>query len=203
MAKRYKLVPENLVRRFMNQQQNNDTPSINPASILKQTIPDDLKILLYGDAARDVNLKLKRKREQPLLVKSADEPVKVKQGDRIQAFLNNQKAIGIHNFLGAHGITYNDEDEVVINGVPVKHSFYPMVIRGLQNFAIGYQPGMKEVIDALPITPPDASKAVMIKYGPAAPPDPAVNVKPKRPVTTKKKTVVITKQKGTGWFCIH
>jgi hypothetical protein len=208
MAKRYKLVPENLVRRFMQQHQHGeDTPSSNPTLILKQTIPDDLKILLYGDAARDVNLKSKRKREAPLLVKSMEEPPKFKPVDRIQQFLNNQKSIGIHNFLNTHGITYNDDDEVVINGVPVQGSYYPMVIRGLQNYAIGYQPGMKEVIDALPISPPDASKAVMIKYKTgtttAATTSSSTAAKSKsRKIVVYKKTKV-PKQKGAGWKCIH
>jgi hypothetical protein len=203
MAKRYKLVPENLVRRLM-EQHGKDTPVPNPASILKQTIPDDLKILLYADAARDVNLKMKRKREEPILVKSTSESPMPKAVDRIQSFLTNQKAIGIHNFLNAHGITYNEEDEVVVNGVPIKGSYYPMVIRGLQNFAIGYQPGMKEVIDALPFHPPDASKAVMIRYGPSSSTSAASQPKPrKQTVVATKRKVHVPKQKGTGWSCIH
>lgn len=206
MAKRYKLVPETLVRRIM-QQHSEDTPSTQPASILKQTIPDDLKILLYGEAARDVNIKMKRKREEPLLVKSRDEPPKPKLVDRMQQFLNNQKAIGIHNFLNAHGITYNDDDEVVINGLPVPSSYYPMVIRGLQNYAIGYQPGMKEVIDALPFSPPDASKAVMVRYGPstssAATTGASSKTTTRKVVVHQRKKVSVPKQKGTGWTCIH
>ncbi len=203
MAKRYKLVPENLVRRFM--QQHEDIPTVNPASILKQTIPDDLKILLYADAARDVNLKLKRKREEPLLVKSRDEPPKPKPMDRIQQFLNNQKAIGIHNFLNAHGINYNEHDEVVINGTPVPNSYYPMVIKGLQNYAIGYQPGMREVIDALPFSPPDASKAVMIRYGPGPSPSTTAKTSASTSASTKvkKRKVIVPQQKGSGWSCIH
>lgn len=201
MAKRYKLVPENLVRRYM-QQHDVDTPSSTPASILKQTIPDDLKILLYADAARDLNLRAKRKREEPILFNSQDEQPKLKPVDRVQQSLTNQKSIGIHNFLNAHGITYNDDDEVVINGVPIPNSFYPMVIRGLQNHAIGYQPGMRQVIDALPIKPPDASKAVMVRYGPG-PSDDATNTSPSTSGSKKTPRRRAGKQRGTGWTCLH
>lgn len=177
MAKRYKLVPESLYKRFL--QPDDFTTKTKPEEVFKQTIPDDLKVLLYADAARDVQVKQQRKRNTPIYVKSIDEPIKTTPIDRMPKLLNNPKAVAIHEFLKTNGVTYNDNMEIVINGKPIINSVYPMMIKGLQNKAIGYQIGMNEVIDALPSLPPDVSKSIL------------------KTNKTKSKN-----QGGSGWFSL-
>jgi len=175
MAKRYKLVLESLYKRFL--QPDEITTKTKPEDVFKQTIPDDLKVLLYADAARDVQVKQQRKRSKPIYVKSIDEPIKPILVDRMPKLLNNQKSIAIHEFLKKNGVTYNENMEIVLNGKPISDSIYPMMIKGLQNKSIGYQIGMQEVIDALPSMPPHVSKSFL--------------------KTSKSKT-----QTGSGWFSL-
>lgn len=198
MAKKYKLVPENLLKRLL--EKDEDVPLKRKADdILKQDIPDDLKVLLYSDAARDLHAKQERMRNTPLLVKPVEDVTEnVQKADRMPQVLNNQKAIDIHNFLKNHGISYNDEQQVVVNGQAVVNSFYPMMIRGLQNKALGYQPGINEVLRALPSIPPGVSKAVSRSFNTAVTPY-------KTP--TGRRTVIASRripktQEGTGWTCL-
>ncbi len=158
MAKRYKLVPESLYKRFLQP----DEPPIRtkPEAVFKDNIPDDLKVLLYADAARDIQVKQQRKRNTPIYVKAVDEPTNTIQVDRMPKLLNNTKAVAIHEFLKSHGVTYNENMEIVINGKAIPFSVYPMMVKGLQNKGIGYQIGTTEVLDALPGLPPGVSKAL-------------------------------------------
>lgn len=158
MAKRYKLIPESLYKRFL---QPDDQPiKTKPEAVLRQAIPDDLKVLLYADAARDVHVKQQRKRAAPIYVKPVEEPSRKLREDRMPRILNNAKALAIHEYLKSHGVTYNDDMEIVINGKTMVHSVYPMMIKGLQNKNFGYQVGMNEVLDALPGLPPGVSKTL-------------------------------------------
>lgn len=178
MAKRYKLVPESLYKRFL--QPDDISTKVKPDEVFRQTIPDDLKVLLYADAARDVQVKQQRKRSTPIYVKTIDETSKPIAEDRMPKLLNNAKAVAIHDFLQKNGVTYNDNMEIVINGKPISNSVYPLMIKGLQNRGIGYQIGMKEVIDALPSLPPDVSKSIL------------------KQSKTKSKT-----QTGSGWISLN
>jgi len=206
MAQRYKLIPESLLKRLMHQVKE---PTNNSADdFLKKSLPDDLKVLLYADAARDVQIKEQRKRTAPLLVKTVDPTPgpSAKTVERMPEMLNTPRLLGIHNFLKMHGVTYNDQNEVLINGTVIPTSFYPMLVRGLQNSSLGYQPGMNEVMQVLPSFPPGISKAVMQKYQPssstttvAVRSQPVVRPhmrKTKVPVSRKKNVI---KQTGGKW----
>jgi len=127
--------------------------------------------------------------------------------------LNTPRLLGIHNFLKLHGVTYNDQNEVLINGTVIPTSFYPMLVRGLQNSSLGYQPGMNEVMQVLPSFPPEMSRAVIQKYQPAA----ASSSTPSTTTVAVRKPVVVrplshrTKngkrkvnktQQGGGWISL-
>lgn len=212
MAQRYKLIPESLLKRLMHRVE--EPHKSGPEDFLKKSIPDDLKVLLYADAARDVHIKEQRKRAAPLLVKSMDvlPSPSAKTVERMPEMLNTPRLLGIHNYLKMHGVTYNDQNEVLINGTVIPTSFYPMLVRGLQNSSLGYQPGMNEVMQVLPSFPPGISKAVMQKYQPAAASSSAstttVAVRrppfvkpPSRQVKVPRKKVTKT-QKGGKWTCL-
>lgn len=138
--------------------------------ILRQKIPDDAKILFYGDAARDLNVKQVRKREMPIIVKDEDTPPRVMSEDRMIAHINNPKGVAIHQYLKTHGITYNANNEVVVNGQAISGSLYPLMIRGIMDYRVGYQPGIQEVMQALPTASPSFSKAIVAKYMPQSSP---------------------------------
>lgn len=202
MAKRYKLVPENLAKRLLMQDEMSTYDEKKPDAILRSNMPDDLKILLHADAARDVQVKKQRARSTPLLVKNTDAQQTIKV-DRIPQLLNSQKALEMHNFLKNHGISYNDEQQVVVNGQPVPNSFYPMLIRGLQNKAVGFQPGMTEVLNVLPANPPGMSKAVLRSHQVMTPSAATAST------STRSRRVIVSRkgikfpQRGTGWTCLN
>lgn len=196
MAKRYKLVPESLYKRFL--QPDEQPIKSKPEAVFKQTIPDDLKVLLYADAARDIHVKQQRKRTSPIYVQTMDEPAKVIKEDRMPKLLNNARAVSIHEFLKTHGVTYNDNMEVVVNGKTILNSVYPMMVKGLQNKALGYQTGTTEVLDALPGLPPGVSKtlAKMQKNKTLAKQTGAGMSKNKQPRMQ-------VKQQGSGWVSLR
>jgi hypothetical protein len=216
MAKRYKLVPEALFRRYMEasgQDGQDDHLEMRPKQILHTNLPDDAKILLYGDAARDFNVKQVRKRDMPILVKDDDkntiDKVGIMSEDKMISHINNPKGVAIHLYLKSHGITYNANNEVVVNGQEIPGSLYPLMIRGLVDYRVGYQPGMMEVMQAIPGVPPEVSKAVTIKYMPkpstsAATPTPVRSSSPSRK-GFKKPSLKITRkmvkrpQTGNGY----
>jgi hypothetical protein len=202
MAKRYKLVPESLYKRFLQPDEQQTKPK--PEAVFKENIPDDLKVLLYADAARDINVKQQRKRTAPIYVKSIDEPAKTIQVDRMPKLLNNTKAVVIHEFLKSHGVTYNDNMEIVINGKTIVNSVYPMMVKGLQNKGIGYQIGTNEVLDALPSLPPGVSKtlAKMQKSKGTSKQAGAGSSKMHFKMTKKPKISKEAKQTGSGWVTL-
>ena len=163
---KYKLVSSSDFRR-LNEEKNMD---ISPVKILKRKIPDDAKILLHGAASRDLEIKQEKRRNRPIKV----EPIVTKEEtfssttavDRMPAILNNAKAIALYEHLKHHGIGYNEKGEVTIHGHVLPYTNLPMVIRGLTNYNIGYQPGMQQVLSALPNLPSNLmSSAVIRKHG--------------------------------------
>lgn len=213
MAKRYKLVPEALFRRYMEvsgHDGQDEHLEMRPKQILRANLPDDAKILFYGDAARDLNVKQVRKRDMPILLKDDDkEPIDkagIMSEDKMISHINNPKGVAIHLYLKSHGITYNANNEVVVNGQDIPGSLYPLMIHGLADFRVGYQQGMTEVLQALPGVPPEVSKAVMMKYMPqssttAATPTPSRTPSPSRKGSKKPPSVKTKRrsQKGNGY----
>lgn len=203
MAKRYKLVPESLYKRFL--QPDEQPTKTKPEAVFKENIPDDLKVLLYADAARDINVKQQRKRTTPIYVKSIDEPEKSIQVDRMPKLLNNATAIAIHEFLKSHGVTYNENMEIVINGKTILNSVYPMMIKGLQNKSIGYMTGTNEVLDALPSLPPGVSKAIAKMHKPKGAAKQTGTGSSKMVTKMPKKKPKMhkdAKQTGSGWVSL-
>ena len=143
-----------------------------PLKILKEKMPDDAKILLHGAAQRDAEIKREKRKKRPIPV----EPVLPKSAltngvDRMPAILNNAKAIALYEHLKQHGIGYNEKGEVTLHGHVLPNTNLPMVIRGMINYNVGYQPGMKEVLRALPTLPPSSlmSSAVFKKHAQTSP----------------------------------
>ncbi len=203
MAKRYKLIPEALFRRYMEtsgQDGHDDYLERKARNILQTNLPDDAKILFYGDAARDLNVKQVRKREMPIMVQEndGDDKVNTMSEDRMISHFNNPKGVAIHLYLKSHGISYNANNEVVVNGKEIPGSLYPLMIRGLMDYRVGYQPGMNEVMQALPGVPPSVSKAVLTKYMPQS--STVVTTTPsKTPSPPPKKKKHSQKGKGYIW----
>ncbi|CAL8129926.1 unnamed protein product [Orchesella dallaii] len=154
MAKRYKLVPDTFVKRFLRSTDEEDYEEKlkqDRDNILKQNIPDDLKVLLHGDLSRNLNVKQILRREKPVLVKSIEKP-NTPVGDRMIPMLTSQRASELYQYLKGQGISYNDKNEVVVHGIPTPGSSFPMILKGFQDSRVGVKSGMQQVIDALPKT---------------------------------------------------
>nr|DAC81373.1 TPA_asm: hypothetical protein [Orchesella springtail adintovirus] len=172
MAKRYKLVPESLYRQLMkpsDEEGHEVRLEHKRDSILNQNIPDDIKVLLYSNAARDLQLKRSRRRQKPILVKNIDTEKAVDTPKiSLASLLNNKKGMDLNNFLNQNKITHNDQMEIVINGSVVPNTSYPMMIKGIQNNQVGLQPGMLDVLKSLTNIPDGLySKPVIAKYMPS------------------------------------
>ena len=178
MASKYKLVPSAIYQRMM---ETDDVNEQKPKQIFKKKMADDAKILLYGDALRDVTIKKAKQRERPIPV---EEISKHNNFDHMSAILNTEKSIGLYDFMKQNGIGYNDRGEVTINGYELPNTNLAMIIKGLTNANVGYQTGMQEVLRALPMPPASIiSKAVVQKYM-----TPAIMNTPTTPTTPKSGT---------------
>ena len=142
------LVPLPLYRRLMKAEDNKvDYVSPKQPKIMKQSLPDDAKILLYSDAVKDLNAKLAQRRKMPIFM----EQKQTEEVDRTPRMLSNNKtAIAIYEYLKQQNIQQNDKGEVNVQGNIVPDSHLPTVIRALMNVHMGSVPGMKEVLYSLP-----------------------------------------------------
>lgn len=78
MAKRMKLVPESLYNKFMlqNREEDNheDTILHGKNRVLNSTeLPDDLKVLLFQEMARNLTTKIGNRKKKPVLVKNVSD----------------------------------------------------------------------------------------------------------------------------------
>ena len=165
-------VVSNAMYRRLKEQDDEMVDDVRPSKILKEKMPDDAKILLHGAAQRDAEIKREKRKKRPIPV----EPVLPKSAltngvDRMPAILNNAKAIALYEHLKQHGIGYNEKGEVTLHGHVLPYTNLSMVIRGMINYNVGYQPGMNEVLRALPAPPPSnlMSSAVFKKHAQSSP----------------------------------
>lgn len=200
MATRYKLIKKDLLDRLLQKDGMDDAMSDAHASrILKQNMPDDAKILLYGAASRDVHVKQAKKREAPLYIKKEEEEAKI---DTLPLMLGSPKALELYEHLRSNNIGSNEKSELVINGTAVPRTNLPLIIKALIDSRMGYQPGMQRVLKELPTMPTMISKSVLTKYGYTPPIMPPPEQKQRTPSTVNKPKKVIAKrpksQFGTG-----
>lgn len=86
--------------------------------------------------------------------------------DCIFVHFKKPKVKSIHQFLRQHGILYNDKYEVIIHQKALPGTIYPLIIYGLRDHRFGYQAGMREVMEALPLLPKDICDTVAETLGP-------------------------------------
>jgi len=155
--------------------------------------------LLYGDAARDLNIKQVRRRTKPTIVESTN-PTIEPSNTNISSLLSTKKAMDLDAFLKQNKILYNDKLEIILNGNVVPNTNYPMVVKAIQNHQVGLQPGMVEVLRALPSIPDGLySKPVIAKYMPALMPTPSISAT--RRVKRVKKAPV-KRVADTSWITV-
>ncbi|CAL8092266.1 unnamed protein product [Orchesella dallaii] len=212
MARRYKLVPESLYQRLVKpaeDEEHEETLEDKRDAILRQNIPDDLKVLLYSNAARDLSLKKIKRREKPLMVKNVESKetpstdTSAASTPGLASLLNNnKKALDLDQFLKTNSITHNEKMELVVNGAAIPNTNYAMVIKGIQNHYVGFQPGMNQVLNALKSIPDGLySKAVIAKYMPTLLPIPSFSKASSStpPPTASRKKVITSKRRNTTW----
>ena len=194
---KYKMIPAALYQRLMEAEDDKvEYASPKPTKIMKQQLPDDAKLLLYSDAMRDLNIKLAKRREAPIIMQEKTPDV---GEDLMPKLLNNEKAVEIYEFLKQQGISANQKGEVVVQGNLIPYSHLPTVIRALMNYHIGIVPGLKEVLASLQSTPSGLiSSSVLKKHGHPALMPPVIQPIPSPHPTTSKSTPKAKKRKQKG-----
>ena len=194
---KYKMIPTALYRRLMEAEDDKvEYASPKPATILKQQLPDDAKLLLYSDAMRDLNIKLAKRREAPILM---EEKKSEESEDLMPKLLYNEKAIEIYEFLKQQGIKANQKGEVVVQGNVIPYSHLPTVIRALMNYHIGIVPGLKEVLASLQSAPTGLiSSSVLKKHGHPALMPPVIQPIASPQLTQSSSTPKTKKRKQKG-----
>lgn len=167
MAKRMRLVPDSLYKHLV--QQNLSDPAEHSLQedkknvLTAEDIPDDLKLMLYQDFARQLYDKQQKDAQKPIIVKSVDKPVSseqkkeiekvdkpdsseqkkeaeikndkpdTKQIDYIKNMVASKRCQGMLDSFDKIGITINKKNNIVINDQPIQDSNVVDILKCLSN----------------------------------------------------------------------
>lgn len=122
-------------------------------SILDKKIPDDLKLLLYNQFARNLVTKRTRRRKKPILVEqeksNEKQPITYELPEYISS-IQSPKAADLYRILKAYGITNTVNDQVIINDRIIPTSNMRNLLQALTDAKYGYTAGLSETLNVLP-----------------------------------------------------
>jgi len=159
-AKRMKLIPEQLYNKLMFIAKNEPTQQLETekTSVLESTMPDEVKVMLYQQAIRNLSNNDKNIANTPLLVKNIDPPpVEEKTAPEPQPapfsvldHVHGRRAPRILTFLQGVGIEPSDRNEITVPGGIIPGSNYLELLEQLSgNTPIRQQLGIDRVISIL------------------------------------------------------
>jgi hypothetical protein len=200
MAKRMKLIPESLYNRLVKMQLTEEEDKPGPikddkASLLEKNIPDDLKILLYQELARNLHQRQSNDKETPILVKNVEttpvsEPTVSDSAiptiptippiptTPAQTFYENhggKQTRKVLDFLYAHNMKPTHDMKLRIDAWTHHNVDYEKVVKCLTTARASYPEGIKVIADSMKnnnvqIPAGLFRKTIMDKLDPNSPP---------------------------------
>jgi len=138
--KRMKLIPEQLYNQLMVIAKNgSEKLEEEKASVLEGSLPDEIKVMLYQQAARNLFTKEKNISNTPILVKNVDPPQEITvsspTGSSPSAVLATvvgvKRAPMIFIYLRKLNILPNTNNEITIDGNVLQNSNYTELLQQL------------------------------------------------------------------------